>query len=214
MNGARAVVVDDHEIVTQMLSTILENSGASVVATAKRWSDVVQLCKNTKPALLLVDVQLPPGGGDGLLAVAELRAAKLPVTVICLSASNEPKLVERAFKAGCDGFVSKVASAEEISSVCRSALAGESPVYDRRTAGLLAGHYKQRFDVTAQSNLSQQEAHVLRLLCEGKSNPEIASDLILARSTVAGVVSKVFLKLNVSDRAAAAASAIRLGLVD
>lgn len=185
-----------------------------VVGTADRWNTIPQICHDTRPSLLLVDVQMPPASGDGLQAARAALDADESLAVVCVSAFDDPALVERALAAGCRGFVTKTADFDEVAAVCQAVLAGESPVFDRRTGAKLAAHYKSRLQQASERSLSARELEVLRLICQGMSNPEIAVRLHLARSSVAGVVSEIFTKLHVSDRASAAATAVRLNLVD
>ena len=210
----RAVVVDDHEIVAKAVASMLEASGVSVAALLGRWNRVADVVADIRPDLLVVDVKLPPHGGDGIVAVAQVKRHNPNVRVVCLSCEADPQVVERATAAGADGFISKWADVAEMERVCHDVISGETGVMDRRTAALLAAHYKNRFESASSRSLSLRELAVLRMLCEGESNPQIASKMNLARSSVAGLVSQVFSKLGVSDRAAAAATAVRSGLVD
>lgn len=211
--SSRVLVADDHPAVASALCHTLTKSGFDVLPPVFRWSEVVPAVLSCAPDALLIDVEMPPGNGDGITAAASAVEARPGLVAVCISAHATPAIVERALEAGCRGFISKVAQVSEIPAVLK--LAMEScPAFDHRTASMLTSNYRKRGEAEKCSRLTPRELDVLQHVCAGGSNPEIAARLFISRGTVAQLLSNVFEKLQVTDRAAAAATAVRLGIVE
>ena len=218
----RILIADDHPAVCRALEAVLEQAGLQVLPSLRRWSDVPPAVDALRPDLLLIDFDLPPNTGDGLLAAERVLAAHPDLLVVCISAHVTTSICERAASVGCRGFISKLAEIEEIPLVVQRVLTASQELrtpgiddmeFDSRTAAMLTKFYHSSHTVARERNLTTRELEVLRLVCDGRTNPDIASEMLLSRGTVAQLLSGVFRKLNVSDRAQAAARAVRLQLV-
>jgi DNA-binding NarL/FixJ family response regulator len=205
----RAVIADDHPLVARSLTAILESAGHRVVGTASDASKAVDCCRSLRPDILLADLRMPAGGG---LAAARQLAQDMPkLPVVIISADSDPAHVREVLDAGCLGFITKMATEDEIVAVVVSAAAGELSL-DRRTATAMVAADRHSASARSAWGLTDREVEVLSALAEGLSNPAIAAKLNLSRSTVAGIVSAIFTKLGVADRTAAAVAAWKAGM--
>ncbi len=222
VNERRILIADDHPAVCRALEAVLEQAKFRVLPSLRRWTDVPPAVDALRPDLLLIDFDLPPNTGDGLVAAQKVLAEHPTLPVVCISAHVTPAVSERAASVGCRGFISKLAELEEIPLVVQRVLDSPSEIpqydvasmeFDSRTATMLTKFYHSSHTVAKERSLTSRELEVLRLVCDGRTNPDIARVMLLSRGTVAQLLSGVFRKLNVSDRAQAAARAVRLQLV-
>jgi DNA-binding NarL/FixJ family response regulator len=218
----RILIADDHPAVCRALEAVLEQAAFQVLPSLRRWNEVPGSVDALVPDLLLIDFDLPPNTGDGLLASEKVLNMHPDLPVVCISAHVTTTICERAAAVGCRGFISKLAEIEEIPLVVQRVLTNasdghergvENMEFDSRTASMLTKFYHSSHTVARERSLTPRELEVLRLVCDGRTNPDIASEMLLSRGTVAQLLSGVFRKLNVSDRAQAAARAVRLQLV-
>ena len=153
------------------------------------------------PDVVVADVTMTDG--SVLDALAGLARAAPATRVLLLSATDDPAAVTTALERGAAGFLSKETDADTLAVHVRDVAAGKT-VLDARSAAAVATRLRDPAPVEA---LSAREIEVLRLVAEGKSNPEIGQALFVAASTVKTHLDRVYGKLGVNDRAAAVARA-------
>lgn len=212
--AARLVIADDHELARLGLVGALQGErGLSIVAEARDGLEAIRLCRELQPDLVLMDVRMPRM--DGLSATAEIVRSCPRTSVIMLTMQEDPEYVLEALKVGASGYLLKDSGRPEIVTAIRQVLAGESLLHAGLVATLLQklGHSRQDAPVPATHSLSERELEVLTLLAAGKTNREIASELVLSISTVKTHVEHVIAKLDVADRTQAAVKATHLGIV-
>lgn len=142
---------------------------------------------------------------DGVAATAEVLATLPKTRVLVLTTFDDDASIKRALAAGACGYLTKDASGAEVVAAVQAAAAGRTPL-DARIAGrVVAGlpdaeprSLRERFP-----DLTAREAEVLRLMAAGRTNPEIAAELVLGVSTIKSHVNAIFAKLGVADRRAA-----------
>jgi DNA-binding NarL/FixJ family response regulator len=211
---ARLLIADDHELARLGLAGALSGErGLQVVGQARDGQEAVELCQQLKPDLVLMDIRMPRM--DGLAATGEIVRRCPQTSVIMVTMQEDPEYLIEALKVGASGYLLKDSGKPEIVGAIRQVLSGESLL----NAGLVAD-LLQRLDHDARPRpgppshaLSERELEVLRLLVAGKTNREIARDLILSVSTVKTHVEHVIAKLDVADRTQAAVKATRLGII-
>ena len=211
---ARLLIADDHELARLGLVGALSGErGLQVVGQACDGQEAVELCQQLKPDLVLMDIRMPRM--DGLAATGEIVRRCPQTSVIMVTMQEDPEYLIEALKVGASGYLLKDSGKPEIVGAIRQVLSGESLL----NAGLVAD-LLQRMDHDVRSKpestshaLSERELEVLRLLVAGKTNREIARDLILSVSTVKTHVEHVIAKLDVADRTQAAVKATRLGII-
>ena len=198
MTQARLVIVDDHSVVRAGVRSLFEGSPEfEVVGEADRLSAAVELCSHAKPTLVLLDVRLPDGDrGNG---AARIKKVSPETRVLVLSAFGDRDTVREALDHGADGFLVKDADGAAIREAVAAVLRGETVV----PAGFRPGVPAPREPLPVEA-LSTREREVLQLLSEGYQNKEIAAALELAEKSVRNVVTRLFRKLEVSNRTEAA----------
>lgn len=197
-----------------MRSMLAEERGLEVVGEAGSGPEAVNLCRRLCPDLVLMDIRMP--GGDGLAATAEIKKECPATAVIIVTIHDSPDYLLAALKAGAAGYVLKDASRNELINAVRRVLRGESLLQPELAARLLRRLVTtdgEESPVEALRRLTRRELEVLRLLAEGKTNPQIAAELVVSSGTVKNHVEHIIGKLGVSDRTQAAVLAVRAGLL-
>ncbi|MBN7291405.1 response regulator transcription factor [Mycobacteroides abscessus subsp. abscessus] len=207
----RVVVGDDHPLFREGVARALTASGQiTVVAEAENGTGALELIREHRPDVALVDYRMPEL--DGTQVAAAVRRDELPTRVLLLSAHDDAAIVYRALEEGAAGFLSKESTRTELVGAVLDCARGRDVVAASLTAGL-AGEIRKRAQPAGPS-LSTREREVLRMIAAGQTVPAIARALFLAPSTVKTHVQRLYEKLGVGDRAAAVAEAMRRGLLE
>lgn len=207
------IVADDHPLVRQGVCAFLEiQPGILILGQASNGREAVELCREHRPDVVLMDVLMPEM--DGIEATAAIKKIHPDAKVIVLSSFHEDSHVLRAIKAGVLSYLLKDVAAEELVAAIRKAARGEA-VLNSRVASQIMGALTSgdRPAANALADLTARELEVLRMIAQGLSNQRIAEELVLSEKTVKTHVSSILMKLNVGDRTQAAAIAWRTGLV-
>lgn len=211
---ARLVIADDHDLARLGLVGALQGERAlTIVGEARNGREAVHLCQELHPDLVLMDVRMPQM--DGLTATGEIVQTCPRTSVIMLTMQEDPEYVLEALKVGASGYLLKESGRTEIVTAIRQVLSGESLLHAGLVAELLQRLRKEQRPApeAAVHTLSDRELEVLSLLAAGKTNREIATELVLSVSTVKTHVEHVIAKLEVADRTQAAVKATRMGIV-
>ncbi len=207
------MVVDDHPLWTDAVSRDLGSAGFSVVATAADGDEAVRRALATRPAVVLMDLQLPKV--NGVEATRQIREALPDTRILVLSASGEQQDVLDAVKAGALGYLLKSARAEELYEAVRRTAAGQAS-FTPGLAGLLLGEYRRLATADPakpeRPELTERETEVLRLIAKGLTAKQVASRLVLSHRTVQNHVQNAMGKLQVHNRAELVRYAIETGL--
>jgi DNA-binding NarL/FixJ family response regulator len=171
-----------------------------VVARASDGAEAVAQARETKPDIILMDVQMP--NVDGIEALRRIRAEDPEAKVIVLTTYRNEDYLFPSLQAGARGYLLKDASREELASAIRKVAAGES-LLDPALMSMNRPEY----------NLTSREMDVLRLMAEHCNNAQIAKRLFVSENTVKTHISNIFAKLSCSDRAAAVLIAWKAHLV-
>ena len=211
---ARLVIVDDHDIVRAGLRSLLEHErGLAVVGEAANGREALAVCRRQQPDLALMDVRMPDL--DGLAATRAIKQECPQTSVIIVTIYEKPDYLYEAIKAGAAGYVLKDASETELIAAIRRVLRGESllrPTHEREILQRWASETRVSDQLSVEP-LTRREHDVLRLLVQGRTNREIAADLVVSPGTVKVHVEHIIAKLGVSDRTQAAVRGIELVLV-
>ena len=199
------LLADDHPLVRRGFRRILEDDSAVVVVgEASDGDEAVRLAKSVRPQVVLIDYAMP--GMNGVAATRAILRDAPDTKVVVLSMHSEDTLVRHALEAGARGYVLKSAIDLDLAAVVRRAAAGEVVLDPRLTPGdALKGD--------RQSVLTPRELQVLQLICDGKSNREIAAALELSVNTVAVHRANIMNALGIHKTAELVVYAIRNGLV-
>ncbi|MGA2820325.1 MAG: response regulator transcription factor [Anaerolineales bacterium] len=215
MPHQRIVLVDDHEVVRLGLKSLLErHHGFEIVAEASTAREAVEKCVAYKPDVVVMDIRLP--GGSGIEACQEITQRLPDTKVIMLTSYAEDEMLFSAIRAGAVGYVLKQIGGQDLVRAIEAVGRGEALLDPAVTKRVFAEMRKvaREEEASAFAELTQQEMHVLQLVAEGKTNREIAQALFLGEGTVRNYVSSILSKLNVANRAEAAAYAVAHNLKD
>ena len=211
---ARLVIADDYELIRTGLRAMLTGQrGLEVVGLAANGREALALCRRLQPDLALIDVRMPEM--DGLATCRSIKQECPGTSVILITVYEKSEYLIEALKAGAAGFVLKDITQPELITSIRRVLRRESLLNSEvvvRLLGHLDGETSSREELLPKQ-LSEREYEVLRLLVQGKTNPEIAQQLTISVGTVKIHVEHILAKLRVSDRTQAAVRAIELGLL-
>lgn len=198
------LVVDDHHVVRQGLVALLKTvPDMHVVAEAADGGEAVELYRQHKPAVTLMDLRLPTVGG--VQAIQRIRAEFPAARVIVLTTYDGDEDIYRALQAGAKAYLLKGMSIDELISAIRAVHAGKS-----RIPAPIAEKLAERM---GGAELTNRELGVLQLIVRGMSNKEIASELVISEATVKTHINSLLGKLGVTDRTQAATAALQRGIV-
>jgi two-component system nitrate/nitrite response regulator NarL len=205
------VVADDHPLYREGVVRALSACGqVEILAETGDGRSALDEIRELEPDVALLDYKLPEL--DGVAIANAIVRDKLHTRVLLVSAFTDSGVVYQALETGVAGFVSKEARREQIVDAVLACARGENVVPADIAAGLVSEIRLRRTD--DRPVLTPREQEILRLISDGKSLPEIASQLYLGLTTVKTHVQHLYEKLGVSDRAAAVASAMRRGLIE
>ena len=210
------VIADDQALVRDGLRLILELAGIDVAGEAADGAEAVEMVRTARPDVVLMDIRMP--GMDGIEATRRIALAGVSTRVLVLTTFDADDHVYEALRAGAAGFLLKDAGRERLVEAVRTTAAGETPLAPA-VLERLVGHYVRRPPATVGTParleaLSTRELEVLRLIGAGRSNPEIADELVISRATVKSHVRNILAKLGLRDRVQAVVLAHECGLAD
>lgn len=200
----RLLVVDDHFVVRSGIAASLSmEADIEVVREVDSAEQALEVYRQQKPDLVLMDVRLP--GMNGIEATAALRREFPEARVLMFTTYDGDEDIYRAMQAGARGYLLKSAPRDELLLAIRTIYNGE-----RYLPSAISNRLADR---VAGPDLSVRELEILQLIGKGKSNKEIGAALFIAEDTVKRHVSNLFTKLRVGDRAQATSEAIRRGFI-
>ncbi|OLL73799.1 DNA-binding response regulator, LuxR family [Pseudonocardia sp. Ae168_Ps1] len=211
----RLVVVDDHEMVVQGLKAMLApfRGRVRVVGTAHDVTAAMDAALSLAPDIVLCDVRM---AGDSGLDLCRRLHDRLPgQKVVLLSVYDDEQYLFQALRAGAAGYLLKRIGGEELVRQLELAATGVT-VVDATMAGRAAASAarleRNEFWPGARLGLTHRESEVLALLVAGHSNRSVAAELVIGEETVKSHVRSVLRNLDVPDRTAAVAAALREGV--
>jgi two-component system, NarL family, response regulator LiaR len=206
----RVMIVDDHAVVRSGLSTFLfAYDDLEYVGEATGGADAVGKCVSLRPDVILMDLVMPDV--DGAEATRRIKETCPEVQVIALTSYKEDDLVQGALKAGALSYLLKNVSADELATAIRAAAAGRPTLAPEAAQVLIKAATEPPVQ---EEGLTARELDILRLMVAGDSNPDIAAQLFVSRSTVKFHVSNILMKLGATSRTEAVAMALQRKLVE
>lgn len=203
-------VADDHPLYREgVVRAIRERPELELVGQCGDGRAALAQVEELTPDVLLLDMRLP--SLTGLQVITALADTSSPTRVVVLSAFNESALVYDSIAAGAHGYVIKDADRDTICNAISAVARGNTFFSTTLHDGLAEQIRAHRQD--ERPRLSAREREILTLTAEGRSSPEIARLLFLSTSTVKTHLQHIYEKLDVSDRAAAVAKALREGVL-
>jgi NarL family two-component system response regulator LiaR len=210
MEPIRLVLVDDHRVVRRGLRSFLEAfSDITVVGEASSGEEVLEKIEGWLPEVVIMDL-LMPGGIDGIEATRRIRSISPRTQVVVLTAYADDARVVAALRAGAIAYVRKEADAEILLAAVRAASRGQS-MLDPAIAGSVLQDLVSATQIG--DDLTEREMDVLRLLAHGRTNREIAEELVVGAETVKTHVGNILAKLHLAHRTQAVIHALKQGLI-
>ncbi len=210
----KILLVDDHKIVREGVRAYLQTlNGISVVAEAASGTEAIQKTSEAHPDVVLMDLEMP-GELDGIAATRQIRKKHPETQVIVVTSHHQDEYIFPAVRAGAISYLLKDVEPDELADAIRKAAEGEA-VLDSRVASRIIKELQgiRQDEMNPFTELSEREFEVLRLIAAGKSNAEIAAELVIGESTVKTHVGNMLKKLHLSDRTQAAVYAWQQGIV-
>ena len=215
--SVRVLIADDQALVRGGLRKIVDGEAdMHVVAEAEDGLDAVEAVARARPDVAVVDIRMPRL--DGIEATRRIVAkAGDSVRVLILTTFGLDEYVYEALRAGASGFMLKDAPPEDLVEAIRVVATGAALLDPAVTRSVIEEFARRtpadQVDSSRLAELTERERDVLKLLTRGRSNAEIARDLVVSEATVKTHVAHVLMKLGVRDRVQAVIFAYEAGLV-
>ena len=194
----RVLIADDHLVVRQGLGALLApRNGMQVVGEAATGKEAIELALTLQPDVILMDMIMPDM--DGTAAIGAIKERNPAARILVLTSFGEREKVAAALRGGALGYLLKDSSADDLFAAIRSVSGGNFFLPQQLAADLLV-----QPPAPTAGQFTEREMDVLRLLVQGKSNPEIAQTLYISATTVRSHVTNILTKLNVANRTQAA----------
>jgi DNA-binding NarL/FixJ family response regulator len=211
------LIVEDHRLMAEGLASLLgETQELKLVGTAGSVQEAVNLARSLHPQVVLMDFRLPDG--NGAEATQRIKRESPEVAVLFLSADVSDDAMMQAVDAGACGYVSKAATAEELTTAIRRAGDGEFLLPAATMTRLLGRQREARRSAAARDKIAEElttrEHQVLKMMAAGLDNYDIADKLGIGYGTVRSHVRGVLEKLGARSRLQAVALARETGLIN
>lgn len=201
----RIVVVDDHPLYREGVArTLADDPAIEIVGQGGDTESAVELARQHRPDLVLLDLSMP--GGGGIEALRRIKALANAPRVAILTVSEDDDDVMRALKAGASGYLLKGIGARELVTIVKDFARGQTYVTPT-LAGRILNAMRDGVARKAPNpidDLSKREEDILKLVAEGKSNKEVGLALDLQEKTVKHYMTSILQKLHARNRVEAA----------
>ncbi|HEY2936198.1 MAG TPA: response regulator transcription factor [Gaiellaceae bacterium] len=215
IDDLRVLLVDDHDLFRTGLRNLLEEEGVLVAGEAGTGAEALRMVEELAPDVVVMDLNMP--GMTGVEATRQIASLAPLARVLVLTISDQDGDVMDAILAGACGYLLKDSSIGELMQGIRAASVGESLI-----SPTIASKVLQRIRASSpvpdiaeqiQTQLSEREIEVLKLIANGRDNADIAGQLHISPKTVKNHISNILMKLQIENRIQAAVYAVRSGLV-
>jgi NarL family two-component system response regulator LiaR len=204
------MIVDDHAIVREGLTTILEAFPEFELAgEASDGKEAVDHFEELNPDVILMDLIMP--NMDGVSATGKILERNPETLILALTSFIEDKMVQDALQAGAAGYLLKNISAQELADAINSIMVGKNVLAPEATKALI------RSSLAPQAighDLTRRELEVLSLMVEGLTNAQIADQLYIQPATVKNHVSNIYSKLGSASRTEAVVLALKHNIIE
>ncbi|MDA8295395.1 MAG: response regulator transcription factor [Actinomycetota bacterium] len=205
------LIVDDHRMFAQSLARLLaDDDHLQVLATATTAAEAYAAAIDARPAVALVDYQMPDS--DGVEITRRLKAIDPGVSVIMLTGVNDDRLLLEAIEAGCSGFLTKERAASEVAAAIGAVADGEALISPEMLARLLP--QLTHGAAPAGTGLTERERQLLTHVAAGLTNRAIGETLHLSVNTVRNYMQSILSKLGAHSKLEAVSLAVKAGIID
>jgi two-component system response regulator NreC len=216
MDEIRVLIVDDHALFREGIRLILHNQGTiEIIGEAADGEEAIRVARTLKPDVVLMDVTMP--GKDGLAASRQIKEDCPETQVLMLTMHESDDYFFRGLSAGASGYVLKEAVSADLIAAIQSVAQGQVFLYPSVAKKLVADYLSRAGTAEARGKyqrLTPREREVLFMIGEGRSDKEIAEQLVISHNTVQSHRWHIMEKLDLHNRAELIKYAIRRGLID
>lgn len=213
------LVADDQALIRQAVTDILTGQDdIAVIGHAVDGGDAIAQAQRLHPDVIVMDIRMPTL--DGIAATARICTDPdlAETRVLILTTFEEDEYLVAALRAGASGFIGKAAEPDDIARAVRAIHAGEALLSPTATRALITRYITVRHTPALESipelaDLTDREREVLLLVARGRSNQDIADDLVISPHTAKTHVNRVMTKLHAHDRAQLVIIAYETGLL-
>ncbi len=210
----RVAIADDHQLVVSALKSLLSaEPGITIIGTAYDGAGLLDLVRNQKPDIVLIDIAMP--GMNGIETVQRLTAMHCASRIIVLSGFSDKRFVLEAMNAGAHGYVVKSSAADELARAIGAVARGDTYLCPA-VAGTIVEAMREQISSAGKIDskpITPRERIIVRLLAEGRTSAQIARELHIAPSTADTHRRNIMRKLDVHNLAEVTRYAIREGIV-
>ena len=213
MDPIRVLIADDHALVRAGIRALVEKiEGLLVVGEAGKGSEALELVREHKPNLMLLDLTMPDGGGFEVLAHVRTHFPEIRVIVLTVHEAGEYAI--RALREGAAGFLLKSAASTELEQAIKTVIGGEIYISPEMSKKIVTEVGKGTTKRDLLETLSPRQREVLRLIAEGRTTKQIAHELGISVKTVETHRAQLMERLGIRDVAGLVRYAILVGLID
>ncbi len=210
----RVLLADDHALFRAGIASLLKAWGLEVLGQAEDGEDAIQLARELKPDLILMDIKMPRR--SGLEATRAIKAEMPQTKIVILTVSDDEADLFEAIKSGAEGYLLKNLREEEFAELLRRLAQGE-PIMSTPLASKLLREFARLKDAgqgrSIEEELTEREKEVLSLVARGATNREIAGALYISENTVSFHMKNILAKLHLRNRAQVVAWAASHGFL-
>ncbi len=212
MEDIRVLLFDDNKKMLSSLSMLIESQLGMVLCGAySNALNIVEVVRIHKPTLVLLDINMP--GVSGIEGLAKLTKESPETPVIILTAFDDEDKIIAALRNGARGYLLKSTPPDTLIKLMRDSVNGLVPLANQVNEVVL-NHFKKPVKGVSTYALTEREIDVLRFLVKGESYQEVADSLSISYETVRTHIKHLYVKLEVSNLAAAVVKAVRENLID
>jgi len=195
MSKLNVVIIEDHQVILESFEEIVNSSDQfNVIGAFLSGKEAIEFVKeNTKPDLMLVDIQL--GGINGIETIRKIKKIIPNVLPIIISVHENSKFVFDALCVGAVGYLNKNTTPQELINALNQAYHGGAPMSSN-----IARKVVESFQTPNEKNLTERENEILTLLAKGKSYASIAEELFLSVNTIKTHTRNIYDKLQVNSK--------------
>ena len=208
-------IVDDQDLVRSGLQMVLEARGCEVVGEAADGRAGVELVRRLQPDVALMDIRMPVL--DGIAATRELADAGVVTRVLVLTTYDLDRYVYQTLRAGAAGFLLKATPPDRLVAGIETVAAGEALLAPELTRRMIEEHVRRPppYEGVPERlhGLTERELEVLGLIVRGRTNDDIARELVVSEATVKTHVNRILAKLGLQSRVQAVVLGYETGLV-
>jgi len=187
-------IVDDHPVIRLAVRMLLENQSYKVVGESDNGVDAMQMVRECRPDLVILDISIPKL--DGLEVLSRFQSMALPMKVLVLTAQSPALFAVRCMHSGAAGYVCKQEDLSELLSAIKAVLSGYNYFPSQ---AINPTQESEGRDLELFKLVNDRELMVLQLFAQGRSNKEIASGMFLSNKTVSTYKKRLMQKLRVDS---------------